>query len=62
MNIYHISELVALLIENLLMVKFYIDFFSFKKKTPLNYFFALFTFAIISIDGTIALKFGMTSD
>jgi signal transduction histidine kinase len=44
------------------MVKFYIDFFSFKKKTPLNYFFALFTFAIISIDGTIALKFGMTSD
>ncbi len=62
MNIYHISELVALLIENLLMVKFYIDFFSFKKKTPLNYFFALFIFAIISIDGTIALKFGMTSD
>ncbi|MCI8669261.1 MAG: GHKL domain-containing protein [Lachnospiraceae bacterium] len=62
MNIYQISELAALLIENLLMVKFYIDFFSFKKKTPLNYFFALLTFITISIAGTISLQLGMTSD
>ena len=44
MNIYQISELTALLIENLLMMKFYVDFFLFKKKTPLNYFFATITF------------------
>ncbi len=62
MNIYQISELAPLLIENLLMMKFYVDFFLFKKKTPLNYFFATITFIIICIAGTISLKLGMTSD
>ena len=32
MNIYQISELTALLIENLLMMKFYVDFFFSRKK------------------------------
>lgn len=62
MNIYQISELAALLIENLLMVKFYVDFFSFKKKTPLNYFFGMITFAAICVAGTISVQLGMTSD
>ena len=62
MNIYGISELVAMLIENFLMMKFYVDFFSFKKKTPLNYFFLIITFVAICVAGTISVQLGMTSD
>lgn len=62
MNIYNVTEMSAVLIENLLIVKFYIDFFTLKKRTIKNYFYALITFITICIAGTISVQLGMTSD
>lgn len=62
MNIYKISEMAALLIENLLIIKFYIDFFTLKQETIKNYFFAFLTFVAICVACTVSAKLGMTSD
>ncbi len=62
MNIYKASEIVAVIIENLLIVKFYVDFFSLKQRNIKNNFFALLTVIAICIAGTISTKLGITGD
>lgn len=62
MNIYNISELIATLVENLLILLFYINFFSFKNKTIINYTFSIFTYVLICALCLISTYFGMTDD
>lgn len=62
MNVYKVMEMVALLVENFLIIKFYIDFFSLKQKNIKSYIYVFLIFVLICIAGTVSVNLGMTSD
>lgn len=62
MNIYNISELVATLVENLLIIIFYIKFFSIKKRTITNYTLSIITYIVICTICLVSTYLGTTDD
>ena len=64
MNIYNISELAATLVENLLMILLYINFFKFKCKSKIitNNIFFIITYIVICIICIFSTYFKINSD